>query len=137
MIRDTPCSRRSSSSTRSRNGRVPDFELLSRPTTRPSREAPRLASGTEVPRTTPAGESTSIVVMSRYPPGGSGAFELDVLVRCAPQIVGDEPEPRLRHARTIRVDAGDVPDRQEQHPLVHELLEPMQRRLPPLPIALA
>src|ERR671931_1344816 len=84
----TPCSRRSSSSTRSRNGRVPAFELLSNPTTRPSSVARRLAKGTGFGTTAAAGESNSIVDIPAVPPwdfsaslGGGFSLELrdDVL----------------------------------------------------------
>src|SRR5947209_14597092 len=67
MISDTPCERRSNSSTRSRNGRVPAFELLRRPTTRPSRVGTRLANGTAFAATAPTGASNSIVAMSVPP----------------------------------------------------------------------
>src|SRR5439155_20704980 len=67
MILDTPCALRSSSSTRSRNGRVPAFELLRRPTTRPSSVGTRLANGTAFPVTAPTGASNSIVAMSVPP----------------------------------------------------------------------
>src|SRR5207249_8941164 len=51
---------RSSSSTRSRNGRVPAFELLRRPTTRPSSVGTRLANGTAFSATPASGASNSI-----------------------------------------------------------------------------
>src|SRR5262249_4922800 len=66
-ILDTPCALRSSSSTRSRNGRVPAFELLRRPTTRPSSVGRRLANGTAFPATAPTGASNSIVAISAIP----------------------------------------------------------------------
>jgi len=55
MILDTPCALCSSSSTRSRNGRVPDFELLSRPTDSTLERWTRLANGTAFPAITAAG----------------------------------------------------------------------------------
>src|SRR5882672_6897925 len=64
MVLDTPCALRSSSSTRSRNGPVPAFELLSRPTTRPASVGTRLASGTAFPATPATGASNSIVAIS-------------------------------------------------------------------------
>src|SRR2546426_7241323 len=64
MILDTPCALRSSSSTRSRNGRVPDFELSRRPTTRPWSVGTRLANGTAFPATAATGASNSIVAIS-------------------------------------------------------------------------
>src|SRR5437867_2320437 len=67
MISDTPCERRSNSSTRSRNGRVPAFELLRRPTTRPSRVGTRLANGTAFPATAATDASNSIVAISAIP----------------------------------------------------------------------
>src|SRR6266446_2093367 len=68
MISDTPCELRINSSTRSRNGRVPAFELLRRPTTRPSRVGTRLANGTAFPATAATGASNSIVAISAIPP---------------------------------------------------------------------
>src|SRR5262245_37132239 len=61
MILATSWSRRSSSATRSRNGRVPAFELFRSPITRPSSAATPLANGTACPVAVEAGESSSIV----------------------------------------------------------------------------
>src|SRR2546422_8713318 len=83
MILDTPCELRSNSSTRSRNGRVPAFELLRSPTTRPSSVGPRLANGPAFSVTAPTGASNSIVAICAIPPflsarqqlRGRGIFE--------------------------------------------------------------
>src|SRR6266446_3132543 len=83
MILDTPCELRSNSSTRSRNGRVPAFELLRSPTTRPSSVGTRLANGTAFSVTAPTGASNSIVAICAIPPflsarqqlRGRGIFE--------------------------------------------------------------
>src|SRR5439155_10784581 len=66
IVLDTPCALLSSSSTRSRNGRVPDFELLRRPTTRPSSVGTRFANGTAFPATPATGASNSIVAISEH-----------------------------------------------------------------------
>src|SRR6266545_1608865 len=77
MILDTPCALCSSSSTRSRNGRVPDFELLRRPTTRPSSVETRLANGTAVPAVTATGTSNSIVAMPAAPSLSTNPVRVD------------------------------------------------------------
>src|SRR6266508_3805789 len=77
MILDTPCALCSSSSTRSKNGRVPDFELLSRPTTRPSSVGTRLANGTAFPAITAAGTSNSIVAMPAVPSLSTNLVRID------------------------------------------------------------
>src|SRR5439155_12755390 len=132
MILDTPCALRSSSSTRSRNGRVPAFELLRRPTTRPSRVGTRLANGTAFPATAATGASNSIVAISAIPPFlsarqqlcGRGIFESLEFERVArrivsslaadPRLVGlDTPRDRCRVASEMSDEM--VPEEVEVH----------------------
>src|SRR6266849_2332610 len=84
MILVTPCALCSSSSTRSRNGRVPDFELLRRPTTRPSSVGTRLASGTAFPALTAAGTSNSMVAMPAAPSLSTNLVLVDDLPKKGP-----------------------------------------------------
>src|SRR2546422_3600065 len=104
MILETPCALCSSSSTRSRNGRVPDFELLSRPTTRPSSVGTRLASGTAFPALTAAGTSNSMVAMPVAPSLSTNLVRVDhpsihhLLWGC-PGILNTQPRDRERPCR--------------------------------------
>jgi hypothetical protein len=54
------------------------------------------------------------------------SFELQVLVRGRPRIVGDEPEPRLRDAWTVPLQQGELPDRQVHGLVVDQLLDAMR-----------
>src|SRR6059036_3963496 len=56
-------------------------------------------------------------------------FEPQVLVRRRPWIIGNESEPRLRHARTVPLEDGKLPDREIHDLLVDQLLDPMKDRL--------
>src|SRR5712692_1334113 len=98
----------------------------------PTLVAPRQSRG--APRNTPTGPSR------RENPAGQTAsshLELQVLVRGPPRIVGDEPEPRLRDARTVPLQEGQLPDRQIHGLLVDQLLDAMQDRFALLPVELA
>src|SRR5262245_52077545 len=73
----------------------------------------------------PLGSATSSAMVF----SGSAFLEADLLVGCAEEVVVDQPQPRLRDARAVGVEAGDVPDGREHHSLVHELLDAMEERL--------
>src|SRR5438128_1831894 len=68
---------------------------------------------------------------------GSMSLQLHVFVRCGKRPAGNEPETRLGHARALRVDEAELPDRRVDHLLVDELLDPMEDRLASLPVELA
>src|SRR5438128_4174578 len=56
-------------------------------------------------------------------------LELHVLVRRRPRVVGDEAEPRFRHARTHSLQEGQLPDRKDHGLVVDQLLDAMEERL--------
>src|SRR5229473_6462546 len=68
---------------------------------------------------------------------GSLPLELQVLVRRRVQVADDEAQARVRHAGPVAVEERGLEERGEQHPLVHELLDPVQNRRAPLRIQLA
>src|SRR5262245_47885803 len=58
---------------------------------------------------------------SRPRAGRSLALQLQFLVRRREGPAGDEPEPRLRHARPLCVDEAELPDRRVHRLVVNEL----------------
>src|ERR671930_1281186 len=74
------------------------------------------------------------------PPVWRGApslgLECDLLVRRRPRIVRDEAEARLGHARAVRTQGGELPQRQIYGFIVDQLLNAVQDRLAPLRIEL-
>src|SRR2546429_2987111 len=110
MILDTPCALRSSSSTRSRNGRVPAFELLRRPTTRPSSVGTRLANRTAFSATPASGASNSIGGISGtlLPP----RQQLRRRGLLEPLELGDEAFRAAEQAAEERAGFPDVADRE-------------------------
>src|SRR5437870_5180774 len=67
----------------------------------------------------------------------SPRLEPQVLVRRGVGVVGDERQARLLHAWPVAIDKGELPDRRDHRLLVHELLDPLERRLALLPVHLA
>src|SRR5205809_1052659 len=59
----------------------------------------------------------------------SPRLEPQVLVRRGVGVVGDERQARLLHAWPVAIDKGELPDRRDHRLLVHELLDPLERRL--------
>src|SRR5206468_6633247 len=57
------------------------------------------------------------------------ALELQLLVGRRPRIVGDEAKPGLRNPWAVRLQKGQLPDRQVHDLLVDQLLDAMQHRL--------
>src|ERR1700730_17421236 len=70
-------------------------------------------------------------------PAPSPALERDVLVRRGVGKKRDPAKPRLAHARADTVDEGKLPDRREDRPLDHQLLDLEEDRLAPRAIELA
>src|SRR2546428_552387 len=68
---------------------------------------------------------------------GSLPLELPVLVRRRVQVADDEAHAPVRHAGPLAGEERGPEERGEQHPLVHELLDPVQNRRAPLRIQLA
>src|SRR5438046_4220487 len=66
----------------------------------------------------------------------SPRLEPQVLVRRGVGVVGDERQARLLHAWPVAIDKGELPDRRDHRLLVHELLDPLERRLALLPVHL-
>src|SRR3989441_1438729 len=67
----------------------------------------------------------------------SPRLEPQILVRRGVGVVGDERQARLLHAWPVAIDEGELPDRRDHRLVVHELLDPLERRLAPLPVHLA
>src|SRR5437867_1652767 len=67
----------------------------------------------------------------------SPRLEPQVLVRRGVGVVGDERQARLLHAWPVAIDEGELPDRRDHRLVVHELLDPLERRLALLPVHLA
>src|SRR5207253_8178922 len=67
---------------------------------------------------------------------GSMSLQPQVFVRRGERPAGDEPETRLGHARALRVNEAELPDRSIDRPLVDELLDPVEDRLASLPVEL-
>src|SRR5438876_6907622 len=67
----------------------------------------------------------------------SPGLELHVFVGRGECPAGDEPEARLRHPGTGRMDEAEFPDRCVDGLVVHELLDPVEHRLAALTIELA
>src|SRR5438132_7214849 len=94
----------------------------------------------------PAGRTGSTEGLSEFYPDSTGSArvasapspgpELQVLVRCGVGVARDQAEPRLLDPRTDAVQEGELPDRHEDHLLVHELLDLHEDRLAFLPVEL-
>src|SRR6059036_3087754 len=67
----------------------------------------------------------------------SPRLEPQILVRRGVGVVGDERQARLLHAWPVAIEEGELPDRRDHRLLVHELLDPLERRLALLPVHLA
>src|SRR5262245_29752636 len=67
----------------------------------------------------------------------SSALQLEVFVGSGEWPAGDEPETGLRHPRALGVDEAELPDGRVHRLVVHELLDPVQRRFAALAIQLA
>src|SRR5438445_10548185 len=65
------------------------------------------------------------------------SFQSHVFVRRGERPARDESESRLGHARTVRVDEAELPDRGIHRLVIDELLDPVQGRLAALSIDLA
>src|SRR5256885_12449389 len=75
--------------------------------------------------------------MIRRPPR-STLFPYTTLFRSrpAPEVIADEPQRWLCHSGAVSMQGGAIPDGREHCPLMHELLDPMERCFSPLSIAL-
>src|SRR6187431_135004 len=76
-------------------------------------------------------------VLHRTPRTRASLPELQVLVGRRVRVIRDQPEARLLDARPDRVQEAELPQGRVHHPLVRELLELVEERLPALRIQLA
>src|SRR5262245_23974046 len=69
-------------------------------------------------------------------PVASAALQLHVFVRRRERVAGDETDAGLLHPGSGPVQSRVQPDRRDHRLVVDELLDPVQRRLPPLGVDL-